>query len=1506
MTMKKIFCPLLLLCIFLFFVITYCASLNKGGLETCFDESYWVPLHENNSYPDSSINIYFERIREHVKYFSSLKSRVTGYPGCDYAADYIINFFKNITKEYPECGAKILIQKYEVLVPIDANTSITVVYPENKTLEAYTLWPNLIQTSPLPMEGVQGNLIYVGKGDLKEFNNKTVRDSIVLMDFDSGDNWINAAKLGAKAVIFIETPNINYYNSIKKFLLTPTHFPRLYVSSSDGNYLKNLIDCSSSPPIVVVKSRMMYQPVTAKNIVIEIPGEINDTIIIGAHYDSWSVVPALAPGADEATGISTMLELIRFFASHKPYRTLVFVALSGYWQALSGSRAFTEQYIFSEEVTSGLRKINMFIGLDFSTDSDEIAFLIIGHAFKVLVDDSSLTKPLNNEFVLRYSKLGTLIMDLIRRLEASSNVKYNVDVAFRSDGWWARIPVPYMLDSEPVSATGVIAFTIRTDNCYRINWGTPLSTFEKVSFENLKPQVDVCSKVIFELANMRDIVLPSYAPQRITVTGSIRTGCVTVKGKSLVFNYSKGWYEPLPNAIIHMPLKAVTYPFAHIITRSDENGNFVIHGVVTNLDRSPFFTQFGSKEGYPIMAYLMNHESGFIEYAPDAGIYGSRQIDFYVKASNHPYTVTTVSFKCSMIELYDLYDVENIADILTIDPRFTDTNLASTPLEFQVFDFKSYSVFSSFSYIYYGFEHVGVAFVPQSQRFSLSLRLGVARRLVILLVNASKTPEGEGYYSFSGEKKLVFNAFNYTNDIFNLASSRYGMLHTFLVRSAMSEIFFINAEARLNRATLLIQQKKYDSAYREILSALSWSIALYDSTFNLINGVAYNTIILFSVMVPFVLLFEELIFSTKGRDKIMSIIAIGFMSIFVFYMLHPGMKILSNALISLLGIVICFLLFVISALFGDKMLSIFRAYRETLMGRHFEFSRTGITSTFRMCFRYSVQNAKRRKSRTILVMSSITIIVLSLTSLSSITITLSPRENVVFKGEMLYNGLLIKRAKVVTLENLLSDECTDHLFANLTIAKRAWYYVQTYQNRRVESYIKGSLGSYNIKALIGLMPEENLLNTIPLLEGRFFQAFDYYSCIISRIASEKTGAKIGDTIVFGGIPLKVIGIYESEHLNVIKDIDGRELTPIRPEDLPIISHQQLPRGVVVQYVPLSWESLIIVPYKLAIDLGAFTSSVVLKIDQQELIRLIAKDLALNFRVQPYASYNNTVVVYSRESLFPTMGLEIMIIPMIVGFMTVLMTMLGNVHERKSEIFILNCIGVSPAGISLIFVVEALFYSIVGIFIGYLGGLALNSLLFLYRFLPSSFYPNFTALSISIVIGLSLLSTLLSTLYPSLVASKLAIPSLKRKWTIPTSPKGNIWEIPLPFVLKGLSEVTGLLIYLTEYFNLQTSESLGGFLTKKVDFSLSEMEINVNMDLLPIDLQVSQNVKIKFKKIDDKFAPTVIIEKISGSDSDWASLNRRIIMGIREQILTWYSLSSSEKRKYLIKAGEGSI
>ena len=52
-----------------------------------------------------------------------------------------------------------------------------------------------------------------------------VEGAAVLMDFNSGDAWVNAAQLGAKAIVFVEPDSTVYLEGEKKFLSLPLDVP---------------------------------------------------------------------------------------------------------------------------------------------------------------------------------------------------------------------------------------------------------------------------------------------------------------------------------------------------------------------------------------------------------------------------------------------------------------------------------------------------------------------------------------------------------------------------------------------------------------------------------------------------------------------------------------------------------------------------------------------------------------------------------------------------------------------------------------------------------------------------------------------------------------------------------------------------------------------------------------------------------------------------------------------------------------------------------------------------------------------------------------------------------------------------------------------------------------------------------------------------------------------------------------------------------------------------------
>jgi ABC-type antimicrobial peptide transport system permease subunit len=68
-------------------------------------------------------------------------------------------------------------------------------------------------------------------------------------------------------------------------------------------------------------------------------------IAVEGYYDSMSVVPALAPGAESACGIASLLELARIYKQNPPERTMYFVATSAHHLALQGIREFLENHI---------------------------------------------------------------------------------------------------------------------------------------------------------------------------------------------------------------------------------------------------------------------------------------------------------------------------------------------------------------------------------------------------------------------------------------------------------------------------------------------------------------------------------------------------------------------------------------------------------------------------------------------------------------------------------------------------------------------------------------------------------------------------------------------------------------------------------------------------------------------------------------------------------------------------------------------------------------------------------------------------------------------------------------------------------------------------------------------------------------------------------------------------------------------------------------------------------
>ncbi|HSO19126.1 MAG TPA: M28 family peptidase, partial [Desulfosarcina sp.] len=204
---------------------------------------------------------------------------------------------------------------------------------------------NAITPGTIAEPGLTGPLIYAGTGRLKELNGKPIEGAVILMELDSGKNWLHAANLGARALIYVDRGQTRRFFFEDKEELSPIQFPRFWMPESEARRIFGEYENSAEGKVadeVRLRSDTAWESIVAENLYWVIPGKdkalAEELLMVEAFYDSSAWVLGQSPGADEALGIATLLELARYFREHPPSRSVLMVATAGHAQALAGMR----------------------------------------------------------------------------------------------------------------------------------------------------------------------------------------------------------------------------------------------------------------------------------------------------------------------------------------------------------------------------------------------------------------------------------------------------------------------------------------------------------------------------------------------------------------------------------------------------------------------------------------------------------------------------------------------------------------------------------------------------------------------------------------------------------------------------------------------------------------------------------------------------------------------------------------------------------------------------------------------------------------------------------------------------------------------------------------------------------------------------------------------------------------------------------------------------------------
>jgi hypothetical protein len=275
-----------------------------------------------------------------IKTMASYGDRSTGTSGSKAAAEYIKNRLNHLgvgkVGTHPfsipvlrHGGSHLILPDQNIKIPIDP-TRLNAISPQ-------TISP----------AGLEGPLIYVGSGELKNFNGKLIEGSIILMDLDSGKNWLHAANLGAKALIYVDRGLTTKAVFEEKIELSPIQFPRFWMPIAKVREVFGSFQTVPNGNVAAkirLTSQIAWYQATGENIYCLIPGIDPDLkeelIIVEAFYDSQAIIPGLSPGAGEAISLATLLELATVLKQSPPKRSILLLATSGHAQTLAGMREF--------------------------------------------------------------------------------------------------------------------------------------------------------------------------------------------------------------------------------------------------------------------------------------------------------------------------------------------------------------------------------------------------------------------------------------------------------------------------------------------------------------------------------------------------------------------------------------------------------------------------------------------------------------------------------------------------------------------------------------------------------------------------------------------------------------------------------------------------------------------------------------------------------------------------------------------------------------------------------------------------------------------------------------------------------------------------------------------------------------------------------------------------------------------------------------------------------------
>ena len=1486
-----------------------------------------------------------DRIRETMRALSAGDSRISGSPGGERAVEHLLAELRKLKP------LGIEVQEFPVAVPVSDLAVLESRTPDGLvTIPLHPLWPNLARTSQTPPEGLTGPLIDVAGGTDAELAGKRIADSIVVMDWASNLEWLSVPEFGGRAVIFRANDAATGAVACSKFLSMPANIPRYYVAKHDRPALDRLLAGPGGP--VTVRCKMEWRPVIAKNILVQIttgdpalsPGDLDAApVLFHAYHDSISVVPSLAPGAEQSCGAAVLLELGRYLAQRKTKRPVYLLLTGGHGQALSGMTHFVSR--LREGLNGGwpddqadtllarMGRPGLFVGLDLSTRSQEYGVFCLGH-FR-----SQLEAHIRHKFSAIGTQLATHAASFRTDEDARPAFVDCINLTM-GRGWWTFFPYRSPFESEIPTLAGFPGITLATLNDDRRYVDTPGDRFDRLRLDLLADQITAAPGRRAGIAAVAEALTTWSGP---FVTSPLDNRWARLEGRAVWLDQERNYTpsEPVRGAAVFLKvLRGDKYLMG---TRgiptvlAGEDGVFTFDGLIQITSNLEYTHCLVEAYGAATETFLAANAEAMDEYRQiltrggqtDTAVPPDGALVYAVdmaRASDFPWKISlekalqhlnVVCFPCRAFSLLGLTDPRGYIPLK--DLTILESSTKSPPFQFG----------QSLPDLPAGDdrETLVTLWADPTLRVMLTLGLGFQEKRLILINNSAETPKGEGFVleDLAVVPSMVLQG---SEDMWRLDESRIRKLESYGVRNSRVAKLHKDARSHLDAAATALAEHDYH-AYRNE-SEKGWALEgkAYAEVLAMINNMIQGILFYLALLLPLSYCLERLVIASETIKKRLIWIGIIFAGSFALLALvHPAFRFTLTPLLVLLAFIILALVITVSVLVIGRMDSMLQQRKQATVGKHEDQARRGGIAI--RAVDLGISNIRRRPQRGFLTGLTVVMVTFILLSFTSLTPTISISKLTHPDGVATYSGLLARDRAWGPLPNPLYDsirrnfrgEGAEPAPTDAVVAARAWFFSdQTGRLTQidvvpVEAGDEKAPGTFTAAALLCLEPTEPAVTGVDqaLLAGRWFRDEDETGVILSLHAAEQLGYgrdDVGKAVRIFGQELPIVGILDGEKFDTVVDVDGERLSPVNF----VAEQQQVAAAAAAgtdaaadtleEYEHYSCTQLVIVPFKFGHRLGAKIRSIAVRAGEGMDLSGEAEGYTTRSNLTILASDGKDVQLYAALDTSQMSAAWQIVIPVFLGFVMILGTMLGSVYERSNEIFVYSSVGLNPQNVSSLFLAESAVYAIIGAGMGYLLGQVACKVMQATGML-SGLSLNYTAGSTVLVTLATMVIVVLSSIYPARKAFRAAIPEADEQLDTGGGEQDtDTIRMFLPFVAAP-GNARAMQAYMWEYLDSIQGVSVGQVAVDDLLARVDEVEgreaptLAFRAWMAPFDLGISHNAELRivYRPEGDVYQYHLTAARFSGDRQNWRRLTPRFIGAVRKQMLMWRILSQEELDKY---------